>query len=171
MQAAQQADRRAGLARFDHALLHHTAFAVNNALRDAVILSAVHEFAPRLTLLADLSWTGWSSIDKIDIQRTSGVLDGQTVQVLDTAFRDTWRAALGATYAWRDDLTLKFGVAWDQTPVRDPEHRLSSLPDNNRTWFTVATQRTVAPGQRMAPAGAYPWVPQSRIHSDQSAAF
>jgi long-chain fatty acid transport protein len=91
-------------------------------------------------MLGDVSWTGWSSIDKVDIVRTSGSLSGRTVQTLDTAFRDSWRYALGANYRFNDTLKLKFGVAYDQTPVPDTAHRLVSLPDANRTWLTTGAQ-------------------------------
>lgn len=46
MQAAQQADRRAGLARFDHALWHHAAFAANNGLRAFVLGLTGSRLAP-----------------------------------------------------------------------------------------------------------------------------
>ena len=61
-------------------------------------------------------------------------------QTLDTKFDDTWRVALGANYQLNPAVKLKFGVAYDQTPVPDKEHRLVSLPDNDRIWLSFGTQ-------------------------------
>lgn len=101
------------------------------------IVSATQGLDDRWEMLGDISWTGWSSIDKVDVMR-SGVAN--PVQTLDTKFRDTWRVALGANYKYSDAWKLKFGVAYDQTPVRDAEHRLVSLPDNNRFWLSTGAQ-------------------------------
>lgn len=60
-------------------------------------------------------------------------------QTLDTDFRNTWRVALGANYLYSDALKLKFGIAYDQSPVKR-RRRLVSLPDNNRVWLSVGGQ-------------------------------
>jgi long-chain fatty acid transport protein len=115
-------------------------------LPDTFILSVVQNLNDKWEMLGDISWTGWSSIPRVDIVRTSGALNGATVQTLDTHFRDTWRYALGANYRLSDMVKLKFGVAYDQTPVPDAQHRLVSLPDNNRTWFSTGAQIKVNKG-------------------------
>lgn len=106
-------------------------------LPDTAIISLTHKLNERWELLGDVSWTGWSSIPKVDIKnkQTKAV-----VQSLDTKFDDTWRVALGANYQLNPAVKLKFGVAYDQTPVPDKEHRLVSLPDNDRIWLSFGTQ-------------------------------
>lgn len=136
-------------------------------LPDSFILSATHKFTDRWEMLGDLSWTGWSSIPKVDIIRTSGVLSGQTAQTLHTDFRDTWRIAVGANYTVNDAWKLKFGVAYDQTPVQDPEHRLVSLPDNNRTWFSLGAQWKPSKATTVDVGGAYLYVKDVDINNDQ----
>lgn len=106
-------------------------------LPDTAILSLSHKLNSQWELLGDVSWTGWSSIPKVDIvQKASGV----TVQSLNTAFNDSWRVAVGANYQLNGALKLKGGLAYDQSPVPDAEHRLVSLPDNDRTWVSVGAQ-------------------------------
>jgi long-chain fatty acid transport protein len=126
-----------------------TAGAASNAsasikMPDTFILSATHKLNDQWELLGDISWTGWSSIPKVDIMRTSGPLSAnpatRTAQTLDTAFDDAWRFAIGANYKIDDAWKLRMGLAYDQTPVPNAEHRLTSLPDNNRTWFSVGGQ-------------------------------
>lgn len=109
-------------------------------LPDTFVASMTHQYSNQWEVLGDISWTGWSSIPKIDIVRTSGAGAGTVAQTLDTAFRDTWRVAVGANYKMTDAWKLKFGVAYDQTPVKDAATRLVSLPDNNRTWLSFGGQ-------------------------------
>ena len=91
------------------------------------------------------------------------------MQTLETDFRDTWRYALGANYRYSDAVKLKFGVAYDQSPVRDPQHRLVSLPDNNRTWFTTGAQVKVNKDSAVDVGVAYLYVPESHVDNDQTA--
>ena len=105
-------------------------------LPDSFILSISQGIGDRVELLGDISWTGWSSVDKVDIMRSNGTLALR----LDTQFKDTWRVAVGSSYKVSDALKLKVGIAYDQTPIKDAEHRLTSLPDNDRTWFSAGVQ-------------------------------
>jgi long-chain fatty acid transport protein len=88
-------------------------------------------------LLGDVSWTGWNSVDKLQLVKTN---TGALAQTLDLNLRDAWRAALGANYKVNEAWKLKFGVAFDQTPVHDTEHRPVSLPDSNRTAVATGVQ-------------------------------
>ncbi len=109
-------------------------------LPDTFIASLVHQLDSRWELLADLSWTGWSSLSVLPIYRTSGAQSGSTADVLDANFRDAWRVALGANYRYSKAWTVKFGVAHDQSPVDNTDKRLVSLPDNNRIWLSLGAQ-------------------------------
>jgi long-chain fatty acid transport protein len=137
-------------------------------LPDTFIVSATQKLDDQWEMLGDLSWTGWSSIPKIDIMRTSGNLSGQKAQTLVTDFRDTWRIALGANYKLRSDLKLKFGVAYDQTPVKGADSRLVSLPDNDRTWFSFGGQWQPAKGSALDFGVAYLYIKNDSIHNDQT---
>ena len=109
-------------------------------LPDTFILSLAQGIGDQWEVLADVSWTGWSSVPYVDVMRTSGALNGQAALRLDTRFDDAWRFALGANYKLSDAVKIRVGVAYDQTPVPDAEHRLVSLPDNNRTWLSTGVQ-------------------------------
>lgn len=104
-------------------------------LPDTAILSVSHQLNPRWTLLGDVSWTGWSSIPELTIEN-----QGLPSNALDLQFRDTWRFALGAKYKINEDWTWKVGVATDQAPIRSAEKRPTSLPDNNRRWYSTGVQ-------------------------------
>lgn len=137
-------------------------------LPDAFIASVAQELNERWEVLGDVSWTAWSTIDTVNIVRTSGPDDGQTVQTLDPRFRDTWRVALGTNYKLNDAWKLRFGLAYDQTPVKDKEHRLVILPDNNRTWFSIGGQWKPTKSSALDIGLAYLYLPKTQIDSDQT---
>jgi len=129
-----------------------------------LVMSISQKLNDRWEMLGDVSRTGWSSIPKVDIMRTSGA----KAQTLDTDFRDAWRVALGANYQYSDAWKLKFGVAYDQTPVKRAETRLTSLPDNDRVWFSFGTQWAPNKTSKLDLGVAYIVVRDSKINNDQT---
>lgn len=138
-------------------------------LPETFILSVAQTLNDKWEMLGDVSWTGWSSIPKVDIVRTSGALNGVTVQTLDTKFRDTWRFALGTNYRLNEQVKLKFGIAYDQSPVQSDQHRLVSLPDSNRTWLSTGAQIKVSKDSMVDLGAAYLRVAESHIDNNQTA--
>lgn len=102
---------------------------------DTATLSVMQKISDRWTMMGDLSWTGWSTLQKLEVNR----VDGVNVTTEELKWRDTWRVAFGGTYAYTDALSLKFGLAWDQTPVRDTS-RLPRVPDEDRVWLSAGVQ-------------------------------
>lgn len=133
---------------------------------DTFILSLSQGIGDKWEVLADVSWTGWSSIPYLDIVRTSGRLSGQTAQTLNTKFDDAWRFALGANYKLDEAWKLRFGIAYDQTPVPSAEYRLVSLPDNDRTWFSAGFQWKPAKDMALDVGAAYLYVKDADINND-----
>ena len=104
-------------------------------LPDTFSLALVHDLDSRWQLLADYTWTGWSSIPELAIQRSNGT----TVSSSKLAFEDAWRVGLAANYRYDEQWTLRFGVAYDKTPVQDAD-RTPRLPDESRIWTAVGAQ-------------------------------
>ncbi|WP_291993215.1 outer membrane protein transport protein [Candidatus Accumulibacter sp. ACC003] len=136
---------------------------------DTFVLSVTQQLSDRWEMLGDVSWTGWSSIQNVNIIRTSGVLNGQPAEILPADFQDTWRVALGANYKYTDSIKFMFGIAYDQTPVKNATARLTSLPDNDRTWFTVGTQWKPAKEQTVELGAAYLYIPTTNINHSTTA--
>lgn len=103
---------------------------------DSASLAVHHQLDDKWELLADLTWTGWSSIKKIRVS-------GGTAPVLDYNFRDTLRFGLGAGYQMNDKWKLRFGVAWDEAPVGSAKDRTMTLPDSDRTWLALGARYTL----------------------------
>lgn len=138
-------------------------------LPDTFIASVTQQLSDKWEMLGDISWTGWSSIPKVDIMRTSGALNGLNAQTLDTDFRDTWRVALGANYKYSDAWKLKFGIAYDETPVKRAATRLVSMPDNNRLWLSTGAQWMPTKAAKVDLGVAYLYVKDSKINNNQAA--
>lgn len=135
---------------------------------DTFILSVTQQLSDRWEMLGDVSWTGWSSIQDVDIDRTSGPQNGASAQVLHANFQDTYRVALGANYKYTDAIKFMFGIAYDQTPVKNSTTRLTSLPDNDRTWFTFGTQWKPAKNQTLELGAAYLYIPKTKINQNET---
>ncbi len=87
----------------------------------------------KLQILADATWTQWSSYKELVINFDSTQADSNTRQ----DFKDSWRLSLGGIYQLNDTIKLRAGVAFDQTPVSNPENRSPRTPDVDRKWFSV----------------------------------
>jgi long-chain fatty acid transport protein len=103
-------------------------------LPDSLSLAAAY-MGDRLELMADWTWTGWSSIQDLRVVREGG----SELANVPLMFQDTWRLGGGASYWLRETLKLRLGVAYDVTPVQD-EHRTPRLPDEDRTWVAAGFQ-------------------------------
>ncbi|WP_049766699.1 OmpP1/FadL family transporter [Rhodospirillum centenum] len=87
----------------------------------------------RLGLHATASWTDWSEFKEIRVVFAN---PAQPVSVDEQFYNDTWFFAVGATYAYRDDLTLRVGAAHDGRAAQG-EYRTPRIPDEERTWLTA----------------------------------
>lgn len=134
-------------------------------LPGTAIFSVTQQLSDSWQMLGDVSWTGWSSIPKVDIIRAT---NGSLAQVLDTNFRDTWRVAVGATYKYNDTWKLKYGVAYDQTPVKTAATRLVSMPDNDRIWLSLGAQWEPNKTSKLDLGVSYIYIRDSTVDNNQS---
>jgi long-chain fatty acid transport protein len=128
-----------------NALLVDTHIKADTTLPASASLSLAQDLNQDLTLLADLTWTGWSSFDKLVINFSNPAqADGVTTE----NWQDTWRYSLGANWRLNPALKLRAGVAYDQTPVKSATWRTPRIPDNNRTWLALGA--TYAAGKQLS---------------------
>lgn len=137
-------------------------------LPDTFIVSVAHQCSDRWEVLGDLSRTGWGQMSQIDIVRTSGAGAGTIAQTLDTNFGNTWRLAAGANYKISDDVKLRFGVAYDQTPIKGATSRLVSLPENSHVWFSFGSQWKTSKDAALDVGVAYLYMKDAPINNDQT---
>ena len=84
------------------------------------------------TLKADITWTRWSQFEELRIQYDSNQPDSVTVY----DWNDVFRYALGLNYE-TGKWIFRTGTAYDETPVKDLEHRTPRIPDANRIWLSA----------------------------------
>jgi long-chain fatty acid transport protein len=85
----------------------------------------------RFGVMGDLTWTRHSRFQELRIDFANSLADSNTPQ----GWTDTLRASLGLNYQWSDALTLRGGVAIDQSPAT-ARNRTAALPDNDRSWLS-----------------------------------
>lgn len=112
-------------------------------------------------VMADLQYTGWSSIQQLQIVRSTGVV----LNTLPENFRNTWRGSFGVNYRYDDKWLLRGGVAYDQSPVNNTD-RSPRLPDNNRTWIAIGTQYKWSPNLAIDVAYAYIFIQKPDINQN-----
>ncbi len=99
-----------------------------------VSVSGFHQLNGEWALVADYTWTGWSSIPELRFEFENGLPDGVTT----FDWKDTNRVSFGAMYSPSgSSWTYRAGVAYDESPIRDAESRTARLPDADRIWLTV----------------------------------
>lgn len=109
---------------------------------DTLSLSGVHKLNDNYEVMADVTWTGWSSFKELKVVRSSGA----PLSITTENWKDTVRASIGATHRYNDQWLVRAGFAFDQAPVQDA-FRTARIPDNNRTWLALGGQyKTSASG-------------------------
>jgi long-chain fatty acid transport protein len=129
---------------------------------DTANVSVFHQLDNRWDVMADLQYTGWSSVKDLTIVRSTGVVLSSTP--LD--FRDTWRISAGANYRYNDQWVFRGGLAYDQSPVRDAT-RTPRLPDNDRTWAAIGVQYRFSPSLFVDLGYTYIWVRDPSINQNE----
>ena len=95
----------------------------------------------RLAVMAEAAWTEWSGFKELRVEFDN---PAQPDSVTEHKWQDSWFLALGATYRPRENLTLRAGVAYDQTPVREA-YSTPRIPDGDRTWLSLGVGWTPIP--------------------------
>ena len=99
---------------------------------DTVSGSIVHQLNSQWELLADATWTHWGLFKQLNVVETSGVqLTNQPEN-----WQNTMRYSIGASYHYTDNLKIRVGTAYDESPVTDT-YRTPRIPDNNRIWTSL----------------------------------
>ena len=93
------------------------------------------------TALAGFEWTHWGIFNSFPVCITSPApvpaLAGCPAGLaLNFAYRDSWYGSVGAEYAWNQNLTLRAGLGYEQSPITDVT-RGARLPDSDRIWTTI----------------------------------
>ena len=137
---------------------------VDLELPDIATASFYHRVG-KVELLADVAWTGWSSVQELRVVRDSGAV----LSVTPEQWKDTWRYAIGATWQLNDAWKLRGGVAFDQSPVPDST-RTTRLPDAERKWVAAGVQWLPSPAVQIDLGYAHLFSDDVNIDQDDGSA-
>lgn len=97
-------------------------------------VSFVYRINPQWEVMGDVQYTGWSSIPQLAFNTSSP----PSLATVPLNWDDSYKFSAGASYRVSDPWKMRFGVAFDQTPVtNDPTVR---LPDSDRWWLAIGTE-------------------------------
>ena len=86
----------------------------------------------------------------------------QPTDVTKENWHDTWFFALGATWRPLDQLTLRTGVAFDQSPTTD-RYRTPRIPDADRYWLSFGLGWRPARWASVDLGYSHIWVDDSKV--------
>lgn len=104
----------------------------------SVEASAYHRFSGgRFGIMASALWTQWSKIPNLTIVNDTAITGRSQQTVEELHWDDAWRFGLGLSYYHDDHLTLRTGVAYDQSPAGGTTFTTARLPDADRYWVSI----------------------------------
>ena len=111
---------------------------------DVLSLGAYHEFGPKWSGMAELSWTNWSTFRELRVAFD----DGRPDDVTPENWEDSWFFSLGAEYRPWENHAFQAGIAYDESPVPE-DTRTARIPDADRYWASLGYAYDFAPGRRL----------------------
>jgi long-chain fatty acid transport protein len=102
-------------------------------LPDIYSLGVAHQLNSQLTLYAEFQYFNWSRFNELRVRFDPFILPDS---VRAENYRDTVGVSVGADYALTQNLTIRGGFMYDQTPTRDG-FRATTVPDSNRYWIAA----------------------------------
>ncbi|MEN8634708.1 MULTISPECIES: outer membrane protein transport protein [Pseudoalteromonas] len=116
--------------------------AVDLTLPAIAEFSGSHQLDDKLGLHYSVLWTGWSSFESLEAQVTLPTGDKFVAFEKQEQFDDSFRYSVGTDYQYNEDLLLRAGVAFDESPVSQT-HLSISIPDTDRFWFSFGGNYTI----------------------------
>lgn len=117
----------------------------------------------KITYLADVTWTGWSSFDELRVIYDN---PSQPDSVTTEEWNDTMRYSVGMDYQYNDETIYRVGVAYDESPVPSKERRTARLPGNNRTWVSLGVSKQIDTGMSIDIGYSHLFVDDAPINNE-----
>jgi long-chain fatty acid transport protein len=131
-------------------------------LPENISFSGAFQATPDLELLGDVTWTKWSRFKELRIDFANPAqADGVTTESWD----DSWRYSIGANYKWAPDVTLRTGLAYDQTVIANELNRTPRIPDQNRTWLAFGASWAITPNNTIDAGYAHLFISNSTLNN------
>ncbi|MEQ6290745.1 OmpP1/FadL family transporter [Vogesella sp. GCM10023246] len=135
---------------------------------ESLSLHAMRKLDPKVTLFGDLTWTKHSRFSTAQLKYATSKASAKQSDTtyLNPAWKDTYKLSLGASYQYSDALQLRTGVAYDKSPVPDDDHRLATLPDNDRIWLSFGGGYNLSKASSIDLAYSYIFIKDAKANVD-----
>jgi len=148
---------RKGVIEPESILLNDTGVTGTEPIPESVTMGVMVKPMDRLSLEFDAVWTNWSAYETLVIE-----YDDPLFGVLDEAkgtkrWSNTWRFQFGAEYALTDDLDLRAGYVYDQSPVND-DYEDYAVPCTDRQIVTLGAGWRFADDWALDVSYGYLWM-------------
>jgi long-chain fatty acid transport protein len=134
-------------------------------LPDSLTAGLYWQANENLALLADISWTDWSLLQRINVSPASPLAAPTTIP---ENWHNTVAVSVGANYQLTTGLLLQGGFGFDQSPVTD-SNRTSRVPDSDRYILGIGAQYTILPNLTVQVAYAHVFFASAPVSSQASA--
>ena len=124
----------------------NTAAEASAYLPSVISAGIVQDLTDDFRVMGEVQWQNWSVFDNIAISSPSNPF---LPFALDTQnYEDAFYVAAGGEYDISNDLTVRMGAAWDQTPTSSSivpgtpaalniTNRTARVPDEDRIWLSI----------------------------------
>lgn len=130
-------------------------------LPDSASASFYHRFNPRWAVMADVTWTNWSTFKELRVEFDNPL---KSDSVTNYNWEDSWRYSIGATYNPNEKLALRAGLAYDETPIPSAEFRTPRVPGEDRLWTAVGLGYSFSDRATLDVGYAHLFVSDSKIN-------
>ena len=103
-----------------------------------------YDFTDRLTLGVNVTRSGWSSWDKLQIDLASPILPGHDALVSKKDWNDVWRYSVGGSYKLNDQWTLLGSFTYDDSPL-NRKHTDYIVPADTREIYAIGCSYETGP--------------------------
>jgi long-chain fatty acid transport protein len=106
-------------------------------------VSFTHDFTPQWSASAGLQYNQWSSFKQVIVTTSANPPLSEAEH-----YRDSWMFSVGGIYHLTNELALRAGTGWDESPVTT-NFRTVGIPDGNRYMVGAGAGYTFAPGMNV----------------------
>ncbi|MBX9683402.1 MAG: OmpP1/FadL family transporter [Hyphomicrobium sp.] len=108
---------------------------------EILTVSLRQQLTPDWALLGTFEWNNWSRVQELNVVCGEAGFPcpaaGATLTNLELGWHDGYFFSGGLEHNYSDQLTLRGGVAYEISPIQNPDERTIRVPDADRVWLTV----------------------------------
>jgi long-chain fatty acid transport protein len=122
--------------------------------------SIYQRFLHNFAIMGDIELTRWSRLQQVPITFSS---PGTPTNALNLEYKDSYRYAVGLEWYAAKQLTLRTGLAYDETPIKNASLRDPRIPDNNRYFLSAGLQYKPLPYLAFDAGYSHLFVPDPQV--------